>query len=405
MIPRRDLAALAAAGVAGWMMGIAAWGDGRAPVLGLVFPLAIAVCRSRWQAFILCAGYMGATVRFNRDFMNTWFDGQIIPSLGWLGLVIFAATIWSISWTSSKRPTHRSLFCAAGWLAAGFTPAAALIAGHPLVVAGYLMPGWGWTGVVVAAIAAPAAVYGMARLQLEARMEIAIVALAGAVLAGIGPFLERPVPAQVRGVATVDTAWGRLAGADAALSRMAAMGQTQSGAAAQASVFIWPESIIGRYEPSLYPVLDLEVLRQSRQVGRVPVVGLDIPVGPDRLQSAAVAFYPDGSTATAVARQPVPGALWKPWSTEGSFVADWSASNLLDLGQGDRAAFYFCYEELLPSLFLLNELMDKPTMYVALSNTWADASGGADRLQRLHSHGMALLFGRAYLRSVNRPVP
>ena len=236
-------------------------------------------------------------------------------------------------------------------------------------------------------------------------MEIAIVALAGAVLAGIGPFLERPVPAQVRGVATVDTAWGRLAGADAALSRMAAMGQTQSGAAAQASVFIWPESIIGRYEPSLYPVLDLEVLRQSRQVGRVPVVGLDIPVGPDRLQSAAVAFYPDGSTATAVARQPVPGALWKPWSTEGSFVADWSASNLLDLGQGDRAAFYFCYEELLPSLFLLNELMDKPTMYVALSNTWADASGGADRLQRLHSHGMALLFGRAYLRSVNRPVP
>jgi hypothetical protein len=147
------------------------------------------------------------------------------------------------------------------------------------------------------------------------------------------------------------------------------------------------------------------VLRQSRQVGRVPVVGLDIPVGPDRLQSAAVAFYPDGSTATAVARQPVPGALWKPWSTEGSFVADWSASNLLDLGQGDRAAFYFCYEELLPSLFLLNELMDKPTMYVALSNTWADASGGADRLQRLHSHGMALLFGRAYLRSVNRPVP
>ena len=84
-------------------------------------------------------------------------------------------------------------------------------------------------------------------------------------------------------------------------------------------------------------------------------------------------------------------------------MADWGASNMLPMGQGDQAAVFFCYEELQPALYLVNELRDAPTMYLALSNTWADRDGGADRLQRLHSHGMALLFGRNYLRAANRP--
>ncbi len=350
-------------------MGLATWGDGRAPVLGILLPLAIAVCPSRPQAFALAMGYLGATIRFNRDFMNAWFDGQLIPSLGWLGLLVFAALVWNIAWNRSGGIVRRAGFCLLGWIVAGFTPAAALMAGHPLVVTGYLLPGWGWYGVVAAAAFAPLALYGMHKLQFQPKGEVVLVALAGAVLGAASPLLDVPVVDQVRGVASVQTSWGQLGGVDAALSRMAAMGQTQTAASPRVTTFVWPEAIIGRYEPALYPVLDLELLKPARRAGRVSVVGLDIPVGANRLQTAAVAFHPDGSTATAVARQPVPGALWKPWSSEGSFVADWGASNMLPMGQGDQAAVFFCYEELQPALYLVNELRDAPTMYLALSNT------------------------------------
>ncbi len=393
---------IAAAGV-GLVMGVATWGEGRAPALGILLPLAIAVCASRLQAFVLSAGYIGATIRFNRDFMNTWFEGQLIPTLGWFGLVLFAALVWNISWNRSGTIARRAGFCLLGWLAAGFTPAAALMAGHPLVVAGYFLPGWGWLGVFAAAGFAPLALIGMSKLQLRPIGEIIAVASAGISLAAASPLLNVPVVDQVRGVASVQTQWGHLAGVDATLSRVAAMGQTQAAASPRVTTFVWSEAIIGRYEPALYPVLELELLKPSRRAGRVAVVGLDIPVGPNRLQTAAVAFYPDGSTSTAVARQPVPGALWRPWSSDGSFVADWGASNMLQMGQGDRAAVFFCYEEFLPALYLVNELRDAPTMYLVLSNTWADRDGGADRLQMLHSHGMALLFGRSYLRAANRP--
>lgn len=397
------MAHVVAAGGAGLAMGLLAWGEGRAPVLAILLPLAIAVCLTRWQAFALALGYISATIRFNLEFMTTWFDGVLIPSLGWFGLALFTAIVWNISWTRAKTPARRALFCLLGWLVAGFTPAATLMAGHPLVAAGYLLPGWGWIGVLVAAGLAPLAVLGMSKAKMRPRTELVAVAVTGLALAAVSPWLDVPVPSHTRGVATVQTAWGKLEGVDAALTRMAAMGRTQAAASPLVTTFVWPEAIIGRYEPALYPVLDLELLKPARRAGRVSVVGLDIPVGPNRLQTAAVGFYPDGATATAVARQPVPGALWKPWSSEGSFVADWAASNILPMGQGDRAAVFFCYEEFLPALFLINEFRDTPTMYLALSNTWADPDGGADRLQMLHSHGMALLFGRAYLRAANRP--
>jgi hypothetical protein len=153
----------------------------------------------------------------------------------------------------------------------------------------------------------------------------------------------------------------------------------------------------------MYPVLDLEVLREARRAGRTQVVGMDIPTRDHRLLNAAVAFYPDGRTATAVARQPAPVSLWKPWRRSASFVADWTANNMLAMGQGDRAAVIFCYEEYVPVLYLINEALDAPSVYLALTNTWAAQSSAAAAVQTWHSLGMARLFGRPYLKAENRP--
>jgi hypothetical protein len=172
---------------------------------------------------------------------------------------------------------------------------------------------------------------------------------------------------------------------------------------ADAASVVWPESIIGRYEPALAPVLEIELLRPSRSLGRTQVIGMDLPLADNRLLNAAVAFYPDGRTATAVARQPAPLSLWKPWRRQDTFVADWSADNMLDLGGEERAAVIFCYEEYMPILYLLDEAFDAPTVYLAIANTWAAQSPQSGAIQTRHSLGMARLFGRPYLKAENRP--
>jgi hypothetical protein len=170
-------------------------------------------------------------------------------------------------------------------------------------------------------------------------------------------------------------------------------------------VQVWPESILGRHESALAPVLEIELLRPARTAARTLVIGMDLPMAGNRLLNAAVAFYPDGRRAVAVARQPAPVSLWKPWRRTDTFVADWRASNILDLGDGERAAVIFCYEEYVPLLYLLNEAFDAPTVYLALANTWAASEPEAAAIQTWHSLGMARLFGRPYLKAENRPVP
>jgi len=169
------------------------------------------------------------------------------------------------------------------------------------------------------------------------------------------------------------------------------------------SAVFWPESIIGEYDPSLYGILEMDVLRPAERHGQTTIVGIDLPYPGRRFENAAVAFYPDGRSAVAVARQPAPVSLWRPWAKQGTFLADWKANNMLSLRSGQRVAIIFCYEEYMPILYLINEAKDRPDMYVALANTWAERSPVGSEIQTQHSLGIARLFGRPYVKAENRP--
>jgi apolipoprotein N-acyltransferase len=198
------------------------------------------------------------------------------------------------------------------------------------------------------------------------------------------------------------TAWGQVKGRDDVLQRIADIGSTAAASPGKGDTLVWPESVLGRYDSALLPVLDLEVLSDASRRRRQHVIGMDIEVAPGKWHSQAVAFHPDGSTAFGTARQPAPLALWRPWAAS-SFVADWTANNVLNLGASKRVAVIFCYEEYMPILYLVNEAFDRPSGYVAMSNTWAAGDAAADVVQAQHSRGIAMLFGRPYARSVNRP--
>jgi hypothetical protein len=390
--------------IAGCALGFAAWGEGRAPVLALLLPAAIAICSSRSQAFLVGTGYVVGLMRHTAAFIGTWFDNSlVVGSAAVLTYAVITGAVWAVGWTASPRASRRAAAMGLAWLIAVLPPATLAIPGHPLVASGYVLPGWGWFGVVASLGAAM--LMSVVLPTLANRRRIAVVAAMCASSAMGGVLLGRmpeSLPAG-NGIVAMSTAWGHLGGAEDALARIERIARTPISG--RAVTVVWPESILGRYEPSLYPVLDLELLRNARREGKVHVIGMDVPLRGNRLLNSAVAFYPDGSTATAVARQPAPMSLWKPWRAENTFIADWSAHNVMNLGQGDRAAVIFCYEEYLPSLYLLNEALDRPTVYVAMRNTWAAPYPASSTIQTWHSLGMARLFGRPYLVADNRPRP
>lgn len=374
------------------------------PVGAIALPLVLAFAGSRARAFAVGAGYALGMLRYNAAFVGAWFDDSLLIGAGVVLLyALCSGMVWCLGWSRSPA-AHRKAFAAVGtWGLALMPPICLAVPGHPLVAAGYLLPGAGWLGVVASAALPAALIWLLAHHATPVKWKPAWgVASLAALLAATGLALHTPTsPNGVRGVQAVRTEWGGLKSPDEALQRMEVMGRF---AAASGSVaLVWPESVLGRYDPSMYGALELEVLRPARASGRVQVIGMDIPLRGERLLNSAVAFYPDGSSATAVARQPAPLSLWRPWRSTYTFVASWTAHNMLNLGQGDRAAVIFCYEEYLPVLYLLNEALDRPTVYLALANTWAARDATSAAIQTWHSLGMAKLFGRDYLKAENRP--
>lgn len=400
--PLPPAALVAACAVAGTALGWAAWGEGRAPVLAILLPLGVALCRTRLQAFVLAGGYAIGVLRTTGVFIAGWFDNNPAVAVG--SVLVYAAVAgatWCIGWSAGRSPAARAGWMALAWVLALAPPFALGMPGHPLVAAGYLAPGAGWVGVLLALGAAAlcgAAPALIERVRLAHR--VAGVAALISALAAIG-LLVPGAPAAPKGVHAHQTKWGKLESAVQGIDRMQMMGRQ---AAPDGTILaFWPEAILGRWDPAMHQVLDLELLARARRAGRTEVVGMDIVLPGQLLLNGAVAFHPDGSTQTVLARQPAPMSLWRPWRSSDTFLADWRASNVLTLGPDERAAVIFCYEEYLPALYLLNELRDRPTMYVTLANTWAARERTAAAIQTWHSLGMARLFGRPYVKAENGP--
>lgn len=139
-------------------------------------------------------------------------------------------------------------------------------------------------------------------------------------------------------------------------------------------------------------------------MGQTIVLGADVHIGGNRFQNAAIIYRPDGSSTTIVARQTVPVAQWRPWSSGGHFPADWLSHNTADIGDGVRTRFIFCHEEWMVVLHLLSEAREEHGLIIAMANLWAARNPTASYVQGLHTQGMALLFGRTYVRAVNGPI-
>lgn len=394
------------AAVIGGGIGFAAWGPDRSAVLAALLPVLVGLAKSRPQAFVLGLAYILGAVRGIPGYAASWFDDSLLIGVTlWLAVGLIGASVWCTGWTSSCVPWRKAFASLRAWVLALLPPAAIFVPAHPVLAWGYITPSWGWIGVGLSA-AVPAGILWMLAQKRWARKYV-VAALAGSiVVAGGASFAyQRAESRYVADIVAVSTNWGMARTTDAILDRIERMGRTTKALAGEnlASVVIYPESVIQTYEPSLYPIINIEILKDAARAGQTVVLGADLPNAQGHFQNAAIAFYPDGKSATAIARQTVPIALWKPWASSGSFESDWTANNILSLRDGVKARVVFCYEEYIPVLGLLDEAKSDFQLVVVMSNTWAARDPVAAEIQNRHSEALARLFGHHLVKAENRP--
>ncbi len=393
------------AALVGAALSTMAWGQGRVPALAALLPLLLALCRTRAQAFMLGAGYSLATMRQPPSFVVEWLrEGA---AFGVATLVLYGAiagAVWSLGWSRSSKPWRKALAVVVAWLVALLPPAAIMLTMHPVIAWGSILPGSGWIGVVLSAAAPASIIYLLARHKPAPRLVLAAILVLSMTLGAIGIARKGPLTGDSVGVVGVTTEWGEQTTDEAIHRRIASMGQLARDLSVQAGpdIVVWPAAAVGTYSPALYPQLEAMLLEAARASGQTHVIGMRLQ-GPQGLQeNALVAFYPDGRSARAKARQFSSWAQWQPRQVVEGVTEHAGSGNVLTLRPNVRAAVMFGHEEFQPWLSLMTEACVAVQVYVAVADTAAGGEG-ASAIQSLHSMGMARLFGRAYVKAENRP--
>jgi len=408
-------APMAVALLVGFALAVVAWGPGRTPALALLLPMLWAMAPSRLVAFVLTAAYHMGVVRFLPEFAGTWFHSLAAGYGLWGAVGLLCGGAWALCWPKNGGSLRVVLSTAAVMLLSVIPPIGAVLPGHPLVGVGFLLPAAGWFGVCAFFLLTVAGCW-LVRSWLPQRFADrrwigGVILIAVAALLWLDGATPDGDGGKVAGrVGALDSRWGGYPKRDSleVMARIAQVGQASArleGGEDGIDTLIFAESVLGVYDPSLYPVIELEVLRKTRQAGQTIVVGADLESGGKQLQKIAIVFRPDGSSSYVAARQSVPVSEWAPWARENHFPVDWLANSTVNIGGGITARIMFCYEEYLTGLHLLSELRGDHQLVVAMSNLWASENPLTSSVQASHTEGMARLFGRKWVRAVNLPRP
>ena len=394
--------------VLGWGIGVAAWGEGREPVLAILLPVLLAFAPTRSVAIALGLGYLMGVERAGPAYIAGWFDQNLLIGVViWASSCILGALAWSAGWTASPLAWRKALSSVVAWLLTLVPPVAMLAMGHTTIAWGYLLPGGAWVTFALSALAPALLIAALSHERVAAIARAGVIAALGVSLLVQSYFYTPPNTQMVADIVAVNTNWGKAEDALDVGERIQKIGLTvrNLGSENLAGALVYPESILHVYDPRLFTLLSQHVLDPAAQFNMTLVLSMDLKDNEGNLQTIATAVYPDGRSATANARQPVPIALWRPWSKSGTYLGDWTSNNILQIKEGIKARVVFCYEEYIPILSLINEVMDDHNLVLVMSNTWASKDELGPLIQSQHSQGIAKMFGRAILRADNRPQP
>lgn len=358
------------------------------PILWWLLPSRITVAAS------VFAYYIGAMLPIATTILGYYPEWP--AAAGWGMLAVIAAVNampWIIGWAPySASPPRR----AAGLLLAvlvGILPPLGVIAwAHPLLSAGWILPGGAWWSLLAVLI------LWVLVAWRPAASTVGMSLIAGGALAvGTGlNYTPPPAPANIVGVNTqLQPATSFLAFAkklnevDAAL-RHSSLRPSQ--------VAVLPETTLDEYKASTAPMVGYAL---SRHVARGPVLSGTTFHENDLKWAGAVLLLKDSPPQFVRARQPLVFALWHPWDENDHYSADWLAPVVFDLA-GERVALRICSEDFALFWTLYDFAVDRPTVLVSMSNQWWTRDPLVALTQAQHLNAAARLFNVPVVRAANR---
>jgi predicted amidohydrolase len=116
-----------------------------------------------------------------------------------------------------------------------------------------------------------------------------------------------------------------------------------------------------------------------------------------------VAIDGNGSSVLYRERMPVPGSMWQPWRSwlggSGGARAHFFANPVVEIGS-TRIAPLICYEQLIVWP-VLQSMLEKPDIIVAVGNGWWTSGTSIVAIQRASAVAWAKLFAKPLVLSFN----
>jgi hypothetical protein len=366
----------------GGVIGVAAWGPGRTPLVLVVLPLLIAMATSRRHAFLIAFAYGFATHRETLQAIADVAPWDMPAALAaWSVATVVAGMAWSLYWTRSSQPGRKALACLVGWLAVMLSPAGDLALGSSVVGWGYLAPGYGWGGVLFSAVVPALAMYQVAK-DGESRQKTWIWVSVLGVLLAVQSLTPRAIETRyVQDIVGVSTRWQPSAPVQFLAQHLQSVAHTADQLAAEklATVMVYPAGVVLAASGDDLLPLKTALANVARKAGMVIVLGIDIAQEGRANERSALAFFPDGRSEMAKGH-----VLENPF---GMFLPA-TMGLTMHLREGLDAQLVLGNQH----AFALAMLVDEGLVYAPLVFAMLDAH--SEGVVQTHIQGMALLFSQ-----------
>ena len=386
----------------GWL----AWGTGRQPVVALLIPVLAVVLERTTLTIALFIGYMAVATRsiLLGAFTFSILRGDALAgAAGWSAYVVGMGLLWGFAAGKPTAMLRRLLGLLLLEMALLLPPTWLLGIAHPVLGVGYLLGGAGWWG-LAAGLTLPLAIGAVLKATAARDVGLTAVAVFLAVMSWTGEDPELRNTALTHGVVTRAGSTMETDMDAAARLPLLAAGLEAANAGFdgkdRVKLVVFPEAAIGVANESLPLLVRLEMQPVANHGNVSAFIGVDRAID-GRRQVSALVVQPNKPPAWIDARQPMPVALWHPWS-EDSFEADWTRSSQVEVEGVGRVWVSFCFEDVLPG-FVLSAILHKPDQIVSMANNWWSTEDGS-QAQARSIESVARLFQIPLVRGVNLPM-
>ena len=375
--------------VAAVVVGVVGWsGDPRTLPVALVFPALWGLSPSRRVVAAVAAAYFLAASRGLPQGVATFYGTSVLWGFAlWIGAALAFVGVHAGLW--SRRPGWgRAVRSGIATILMAVPPFGIVGWAHPITTAGVLFPAWGWWG-----LGATVAIMLAATTRVWPVTMVVLACLGGWSAA---TWTEPPRPKEWTGR---DLRLGSSLGRGSYIEQhLALIAEVRAAVAGGARVVVLPENALG-----LWTLTVGELWRSRLQGLDVTVVAGATVVFPEGYNNVLVSIGPGGAGVVHRQRMPVPISMWQPWRAwlgePSGARADLFGYSVAMVG-GRRVAPLVCYEQLLVWP-VLQSMVHRPDLILAIGNDWWTAGTDIAGIQRANAVAWARLFGLPLVVSFN----